>query len=116
MLAILPIILSFVLLAAHFFRFGQIALVALALLLPLLLLVRTQWAARVMQVALLLGAAEWVRTIIVFASARMAVGYPYLRMTLILGAVALFTAGSALLFRMPSLRARFGQQQARPRP
>lgn len=114
-LAVVPIILSFLLLAAHFFRFGQIALVALALLLPLLLLVRKPWAARVAQVALLLGAAEWVRTIIVFASARMTVGYPYLRMALILGAVALFTAGSALLCGIPALRNR-PQKNESPSP
>lgn len=110
MLALLPIILSFLLLAAHFFRFGQIALVALALFLPCLLLVRKHWAAQTLQIALLLGAAEWVRTIVVFAQARMAGGYPYLRMTLILGAVALFTAGSALLFNNPSLRTRYRQR------
>lgn len=108
LLVLLPIILGFLLLAAHFFRFGQMALVALALLFPLLLLVRKRWAARVMQLALLLGAAEWARTIILFSLARMAVGHPYLRMAIILSAVALFTAGSALLFRTPALRARYG--------
>jgi hypothetical protein len=108
LLVLLPIILGFLLLAAHFFRFGQMALVALALLFPLLLLVRKRWAARAMQLALLLGAAEWARTIILFSLARMAVGHPYLRMAIILSAVALFTAGSALLFRTPALRARYG--------
>ena len=107
-LAVVSIILSFLLLAAHFFRFGQIILVAVALLLPLLLLVRKSWAARAVQIALLLGAVEWVRTIIVFALARMELGSPWLRMALILGAVALFTAGSALLFRTPALRDRYG--------
>ncbi len=108
LLVLLPIILGFLLLAAHFFRFGQMALVALALLFPLLLLVRKRWAARVMQLALLLGAAEWARTIILFSLARMAVGHPHLRMAIILSAVALFTAGSALLVRTPALRARYG--------
>jgi hypothetical protein len=110
MLALAPILLSFLLLAAHFFRFGQLVLVGVALLLPFLLLVRKRWAARTLQVALFLGAAEWVRTIFVFALARMAMGYPYLRMALILSAVALCTAGSAFLFKTPALRSRYDQQ------
>lgn len=107
LLALVPIILSFLLLAAHFFRAGQMVLVATALLLPLLLLVRTRWAARVLQIALLLGAAEWARTIILFASARLAAGMPYLRMAIILSAVALVTAGSAWLFQTPRFRDRY---------
>ena len=110
MLALTPIILSFLLLAAHFFRAGQLVLVAVALLLPLLLLVRKPWAARVMQAALLLGAIEWARTIMIFSLARLAAGQPYLRMVLILGAVALCTAGSALLFKTPALRNRYEQR------
>lgn len=105
-LAVLPIVVSFLMLAAHFYRAGLLVLVGVALLLPLLLFVRKSWAARTLQVALFLGAAEWVRTIAVFALARMELGYPYLRMALILGAVALFTGASALLFKTPALRAR----------
>jgi hypothetical protein len=108
LLAHLCIVLSLLLLAAHFFRAGQVVLMALALLLPLLLLARKPWAARVVQAALLVGAAEWARTIFVFALARMELGYPWLRMALILGAVALFTAGSALFFRITALRNRYG--------
>lgn len=107
LLAVLPIILSFLLLAAHFFRAGQAAFMALALFLPLLLLVRKAWAARVVQFALLLAAAEWVRTIIVFSIARLELGYPYLRMALILGVVALLTGAAALLFRTTTLRKRY---------
>jgi len=109
MLAIFPIILSFLLLAAHFYRGGLVALAAACLLLPLLLFVRKPRAARTIQIALLLGAVEWVRTIVVFAQARMELGYPYLRMAVILGAIALFTAGSALLFKTAAFRNRYNR-------
>ena len=64
------------------------------------------WAARLVQGALVLGAAEWLWTAAVLIQQRQALGQPWLRMSLILGAVALFTAGAALVFRHPGLRAR----------
>ena len=42
-----------------------------------------------------------------FASARMASGQPYLRLTVILLAVAAFTAASAIVFRQSALRRRY---------
>jgi hypothetical protein len=87
------------LLAAHFFRTGRFVLVALALGVPWLLAVRAAWGARVVQAFLALGALEWVRTGIVFVAERRAAGVPWLRLALILGAVALLTAVAAWLLQ-----------------
>lgn len=95
------------LLAAHFYRAGLLPLAAAAALLPLLLLATRPWAARLMQVALALGAVEWLRTLAAFAAVRIGMGQPYLRLTAILVAVALFTAACALVFRHPRLRRRY---------
>mgnify|MGYP001765254375 CR=1 FL=1 len=96
-----------ILLAAHFYRAGQLVLAALSVGVLVLLAVPRPWAARVLQGALLAGALEWLRALAVFASARMALGQPYLRLTLILVAVAVFTAASAAVFQQSALRRRY---------
>jgi hypothetical protein len=97
----LPVTLSALVLAAHFSRASRLPLVALSLALPLLLLVRKRWSARVVQAGLVLGALEWVRTLAFFASQRMEAGRTWGRLAVILGAVAVLTALSALAVRVP---------------
>jgi hypothetical protein len=105
-LLVLPSIAA-ILLAAHFYRAGQLALAVLATGALALLAVPRPWAARALQVALLAGALEWLRTLALFASTRMAAGQPYLRLTLILGVVAAFTAASAAVFQQSAVRRRY---------
>jgi len=109
-----PVWLSLLLLAAHFYRAQNTVLAVAALLLVALLLVRKAWAARVVQVGLGLGTLEWLRTLVVFAQERMAMGQPWLRLALILGAVAAFSALATMVFRQPKVRARFGLQSRVP--
>ncbi len=97
----LPIVLSALVLAAHFYRSRNLAMVAVSLTLPLLLFVRERWSARVVQAGLVLGALEWVRTLAFFAGQRMEVGRPWGRLAVILGVVAALTALSALAVRVP---------------
>jgi hypothetical protein len=49
-----------------------------------------------------------VRTLAALVAARMALGQPYLRLSLILGGVAALTAASALVFRARRVRRWFG--------
>lgn len=104
LLRALPVVLSALLLAAHFYRAGSLALVALSLALPLLLLVGERWSARTVQAGLVLGALEWVRTLAFFAGLRMEAGRTWGRLAVILGVVALLTALSALAVRVPQAR------------
>lgn len=106
-LLILPS-LAAVLLAAHFYRAGQFGLAALSVGALVLLAIPRAWCARVLQFGLLAGAFEWLRTLALFASARAAMGQPYLRLALILLAVAAFTAAAAIVFQQPALRRRYG--------
>ncbi len=101
--------LSVLVMGAHLLFHGQLVLVLLALALFALLWVRRPWAVRVLQVALLADAAEWVRTLVGSAAERQARGQPWLRMGLILGAVALVALAAAALLEHPRLRARFGR-------
>jgi len=98
-------------LGAHFFRAGQmLGVVACAALLCLIAL-RRRWAWGLLQAALVLGAVEWLWTASEFAQERMALGRPWGRMALILGAVALLTLAAAALLRGARLRRWFGAGQ-----
>jgi len=103
---LLPL-LALLLLAAHFYRAGWLPLAALCVALTPLLAVPRPWAARTLQLALVLGTLEWLRTLAGFAAMRAALGQPYLRLALILGAVAAFTALAAWIFQHRTLRAHF---------
>ena len=103
-LRLIPVILSSILLAAHFSRAGSSVLTLVAIALPFLLLVREPWAARTVQLALVLGGLEWLRAAWGYVQQRMALGEPWTRLLVILGVVVLFTWASALVFRSPRLR------------
>lgn len=105
---LLPPALAAIVLAAHFYRAGNLVLAGLAAGLGALLFVRRAWAARVVHLGLALGAIEWTLTLVRLVAARQAMGQPYARMAAILGAVALLTAMSGLVFRSRDLRRWFG--------
>jgi len=104
----IPVVLSLLLLGAHFLRGPNVALLAAVILLLALLLVRRRWAARLVQVALVLGALEWLRTLVRLANDRLQAGEPVARLVLILGTVACLTAFSTLAFETRRLRHRYG--------
>jgi hypothetical protein len=99
-----PIILSLLVLGAHFVRYGNSIGIAAVLVLILMLFIRQWWVARLVQVALLLGALEWSYTIWELVQLRASHDIPYVRMVVILGTVATVTLGSALLFQTRTLK------------
>lgn len=101
----LPIVLALLLLAAHFLRYGNTVIVVGIAALSGLLFVRRPWAARIIQLVLVAGTVEWLRTLVMLVQERMALGAPYLRMAIILGVVAAVTALAALLFQARELKA-----------
>ena len=109
---LLPVILSSLLLGAHFFRAGLTVVAVLIVLFPVVLLVKRAWVARLAQLVLVLGGIEWVRTLLVFVAARREMDQPWIRLAMILGGVALFTIGSGLLFSFSgALRKRYGLEK-----
>ncbi len=103
-LVYVPVVLSLVILGAHFMRDGHSIVVFGLLVLIALLFVRRPWIARLTQVVLMLGALEWVRTLYELLQVRAASGEPATRMTVILGIVVVVTFCSALLFQSPVLK------------
>ena len=104
---LLPVILSFLLLAAHFYRAGYPVVTVLCAALPCLLFLREAWVPKLFQVLLVLGALEWLRSLYLLAAMRIAFEQPWTRLAFILVAVALFTGLSGLVFRSGKLRARY---------
>lgn len=108
-LRLIPVILSFGLLAAHFYRAGYPFVTILCIGGLFLLFIRESWIPRLFQVLLVLGALEWLRSLYHLAAMRIARDQPWTRLAIILGAVALITALSGLVFRSRALRARYGK-------
>ena len=106
-----PVVLSCLLLAAHFYRGGPVLLAAGCAALPFLLLLHRSWVPPLFRVLLVLGAIEWLHTLYALAAMRMAWGEPWGRLAAILGSVALLTGLSALVFRDPALKARYNATQ-----
>ncbi len=104
---LIPTVLSSLLLAAHFLRHGILILVVASLLLPCFLFIHRVWAVRLVQVALVIGMLEWIRTLVTTAIQRLEDGASWKRMAVILGIVALWTLGSALLLETPTIRRRY---------
>ena len=101
---LIPALLSCLVLAAHFFRGEHVVLMFIACAAPLLLLARRTWATRLLQVLLVVGALEWVRTTWQIQAIRIQTGRDWQRMAAILYSVATFTFASSLVFFLPPLR------------
>lgn len=108
-LAHIPVILSCLILAAHFMRGNNYGLVVTFALLPFLLISRRRWVAIVMPVLLAVGALIWIDTIAQIASFRSRMGQDWVRMAVIMGAVTAITAGSALLFFTKRFKTRYNE-------
>ena len=104
---LLPVILSLIVLAAHFLRAGLLPLTMILLVLIVLLALRRPWVARLTQLTLLVGAFEWLRTAVFYVLARQRLDMPWGRLAFILGTVVVITLASALVFQTRALRERY---------
>jgi 4-amino-4-deoxy-L-arabinose transferase-like glycosyltransferase len=98
---------ALLLLGAHLLHNGASVFAALPVALIALLGVRRRWVGRLVQAVLLVAALEWGLTAAALAQMRAGHGEPYVRLVLILGSVALFTALAALALQSACLRAWF---------
>ena len=104
LLYLLPAIVSLLVLCGHLIRSGLVLVVFLVPFLLCLLLIPRAWVVRLFQLLLTIAAMEWVRTAVFLAVERQEDGRPWLRMVIILGAVAAFNIFSMLLFESAVLR------------
>jgi len=105
--ALLAPALALLLLAAHFYRASAWPWLLLTLALLPLMALRRRWVPPLLALALAAGALEWAWTAAMLAQQRLALGQPWQRMVLILGAVALLTLAAATVFRRDAVKARY---------
>jgi len=96
-LRVILTIFAWLLLAAHYSRVDNIPFMILSLLIPLLFFIRRKWALLSLQMLTYAGALVWIQTTVTYARQRAMAGESWLRLALILGAVALFTIITGLL-------------------
>lgn len=95
---LVPVFLSFLLIAAHFQRAGMTAIAIGCLAAPGMLIFTRGWSVRIVQGLLVLASLEWLRALFYLVSLRQEHGMPWTRLAIILGLVSLLTAASALVF------------------
>ena len=104
---IMPLIVASLLLAAHFLRDGNLVLTLGCVLVPLLLFVKSRWSWLAAQLFAYVGAAIWLYTTTAIVQQRIYWGEPWVRVVLILGGVALFTAWAGLLLHAQPVKERY---------
>jgi len=105
---LLPVILSLILLAAHYYRAGMLPMAVVILGSGLTLLVRQKWSVRIIQTELRIGAIEWVVAGYRLVMVRQDMHMHWMRLAVILSVVAFFTVCSVFVFRFRPLRDRYG--------
>lgn len=104
---LIPLILSALLMAAHFSRVDNNWLSIFCLALPLLLLVKKLWVKRVYQFLLVIGGSIWIERTVALVQTRQEASESWMRLAVILSTVALFTMLSSLSFETKKARKRY---------
>jgi uncharacterized membrane protein HdeD (DUF308 family) len=100
-------ILAAALTAAHFFRAGNYAMVALSLATPLLFLYRKPASLVLLQMAAYGATVNWLITALLLVQMRQQIGRPWTVAAIILGSVALLTLLAGLLLNSRTMRERY---------
>ena len=103
-LSVVPVVVSSLLVSAHFLRHGQFVLMGIGLFPLVALLIRHPLSVRLIQGILVLASLVWIWTAYHLAMARAAVGMPVTKLLIILCAVAGFTFASIFVFQTKTLR------------
>ena len=104
---LIPVIISMLLIGAHFLRSGNIVFTAASLILLFGLFIRHPFPARILQLALFFSTVEWIRTAFILTSARLDAGLAWTRLAFILGAVTFFSFASIFVFLSKTLGERY---------
>ena len=108
-LRIVLLIISYLLLIAHFLREGEVLLTALYLLVPFFLIIKKKWSLILLQIFIYGGVLVWIQTLFSLIVARIDMGAPWLRMAIILGVVILITLISGLLLNSRLIKEKYSK-------
>jgi hypothetical protein len=94
---------------AHFLRAGNLGLVMLCLIAPLLFLYRKRWSLILLQVMAYSAAVNWIVAAVQIVQLRQLEGRAWTTAALILSAVAVFTFLAGLLLNSRSIKERYSR-------
>jgi len=100
----LPVVLSVVLIAAHFYRKGQYTFAYTLIGTPVILFIKKPFSPRIIQTILFFATIQWWMTIYKIIEFRKAFNMPWLRFGLIMGGVAVFTLFSIILLESKTIK------------
>lgn len=100
-------VIAAMLLGAHFLRAGNLGMVALCLLSPLLFLHRKRWSLILLQVMAYCAAVNWIVAAVQIVQLRQLEGRTWTTAAIILGAVAALTFLAGLLLNSRFMKARY---------
>lgn len=103
----IPVILSSLIISAHFYRNAFVIVSIICLLSPLLLLFRKRWIPKLMTFLLILFTLEWVRTMLSYIDEYKLQERSYSKLVVILLLVILFTLLSSIVFKTKSMKKRY---------
>jgi predicted membrane protein len=97
-----------ILLAAHFSRGGNDILAGITLVVPFLFLVKQKWVIIGLELLAYLAAVVWLYGAYAYIQIRIATGDDWMRLLIIMGAVALYTAGVGFFLRSQKIKEVYG--------
>ncbi|MFQ6678750.1 MAG: hypothetical protein ACE5D0_10610 [Fidelibacterota bacterium] len=103
-LRLIPLIISWLILAAHFLRYGNILSALLCIMVPLLLIIPKRIILHIVQWFTFAGVLLWIKIGIDLVKLRFAFHDDYYRLAIIMTFVALFTFVSGLTLYHESFR------------
>ena len=100
-----------ILLAAHFSRGGNDVLAVLTLLIPFLFLIKQKWAIISLELLAYLAAVIWLYGAYAYMQIRIAAGDDWIRLLIIMGGVALYTAWVGFFLRSEKIKDIYGMNE-----
>ncbi|MCB0283151.1 MAG: hypothetical protein H6627_04650 [Calditrichae bacterium] len=101
---LIPAIISYLIVAAHFFRNGQWVLTILFFIAPFFLIIKKDWILKSIQWLLYAAALNWVFVTYGFVYHRVVSGDPWQRLILIMLGVLAFMIFSAVLLNSKKVK------------
>jgi hypothetical protein len=95
-------------LAAHFSRGGNNILAVLTLLIPFLFFVKQKWVIISLEIVAYLAALVWLYGAYGYIQLRIATGDDWIRLLVIMGGVALYTAWTGFFLRSDKIKEVYG--------
>ena len=104
---LIPLIIAFLLLGAHFLRSGYLILTGVSIIAPLLLLIKRRWILLLVQWLAYSGAIVWIQTTFSLVQQRIMTGVPWVRMLFILSGVTVLTLYAGYLLNADIVKRRY---------